>query len=274
MRCSTSLRTTTSSTTRASLETTASSPRSSTSMVRSWNGSPPMVPACVVPDTGTALDLDMLLAQVDLLAHRPLDHTGLDAHPAVADLALADMQFLLGDRDDLVASTHARGVGPGAGHVRRSGHVLTSAHLRPGCAGRSGQAAGQPGCRSAKATGRAAGGRGVVALPSLRAPGGLLLVQVENAVIVQNVDHLVDLVIVAFDRDQRPSAAHALRIGMGISARHAVIFQIVDEVVGRCRVEADVTARNAGLLEAADDLAGFLLILVKARDGLGHEVGS
>jgi hypothetical protein len=216
----------------------------------------------------------MLLAQVHLLAHRLLDHARLNANAAVSHLTFADMQFLLGDRDDLVASAHASRIGPGLGHVWRSGHVLTSAHLRPRPAERSCQSVGQPGCRGAKATSPAAGGRGVVALPPFRAPGGLLLVEVQHAVIVQNVDHPVDLIIVTLHGNEGPAAAHAFGIGMGIGARHTVIFQIVDEVVGRRRVEADVATRKTGLLKAADDLAGFLLILIEACDGLRHVVHS
>src|SRR5215213_11000037 len=51
-----------------------------------------------------ALDVDALLAKVDLLLNRRLDHVGADAHPAALDLALADPQVLLDDRDRLLAA--------------------------------------------------------------------------------------------------------------------------------------------------------------------------
>src|SRR5690606_23482016 len=59
-----------------------------------------------------------LLPQSHLLLHRMLDDPGLTADAAVTDLPLADMQFLLGNRDDLLTPTSVAHAAPGAGHVR------------------------------------------------------------------------------------------------------------------------------------------------------------
>src|SRR3954451_17737192 len=50
-----------------------------------------------------ALGLDVLLAQVHRLLHRPLHHPAGDPHPAGRDLALADRELLLDHRHALLA---------------------------------------------------------------------------------------------------------------------------------------------------------------------------
>ena len=65
----------------------------------------------LIPDGhGAPLHVDVLLAQRHLLGHRGLDNVGAHPHPAALDVALADPNLLLNDRDDLL-STSAGGGG-------------------------------------------------------------------------------------------------------------------------------------------------------------------
>jgi hypothetical protein len=64
---------------------------------------------------GTALKSDMLLPERDLLTYRSLDHIASDADSTMVHIALADLQILLEDRDDLLATC----IECGAGSQRR-----------------------------------------------------------------------------------------------------------------------------------------------------------
>jgi hypothetical protein len=104
------LRTTNSSMTRAVLAITASWSVSVASIVRSRKA------ASSAPVTGgrrTTLDVDALVAQADLLLHRGLDRVAAHPYPAAPDLALADEQPLLDERDHLLSASKALGCGPG-----------------------------------------------------------------------------------------------------------------------------------------------------------------
>jgi hypothetical protein len=67
-------------------------------MVRSWNAPAPASRHAAVDRP--PLDLDVLLVEPDLLLHRRFDNIAAYSHAATADLALADPQLLLINRDD------------------------------------------------------------------------------------------------------------------------------------------------------------------------------
>src|SRR3954470_8497350 len=96
-----------------------------------------------------ALDLDPLLAQVDLLLDRTLDDVAAHPHAAAADLALADPDLLLDDRDRLLALAQVTG-GALAGQPRAG----------RGGAGRSGAVAGRGGGAPRALGGRHPAGHG------------------------------------------------------------------------------------------------------------------
>src|SRR3954452_24875348 len=97
-----------------------------------------------------ALDLDPLLAQVDLLLDRPLDNVAAHPHATAADLALADPDLLLGPLHHAAFGDVARGRGAGGAEAGRGRAGGTG---RRGVPGRVGGTAGAGG-------GRHAGGRG------------------------------------------------------------------------------------------------------------------
>src|SRR5205085_8582558 len=109
-----------------------------------------------------ALDVHALLAEGDLLFHRPLGDVAVDAHAAGGDATLPDAQLLLHDRDGLMALLHLPLVGL-RGTARRSGGA--GAGLRLMLRGRL----------------RRAG-------PALLAPLRRLLVQVDRAVLLEDGD--------------------------------------------------------------------------------------
>ena len=53
--------------------------------------------------------------------------------------------------------------------------------------------------------------------PAFRPPGILPLVEIEHIVVVENVDHAIDLVVIAAHGDESVAAAHAFRIGAGVT---------------------------------------------------------
>jgi magnesium transporter len=111
--------------------------------------------------------------------------------------------------------------------------------------------------------------RGSGALPTFGAPGGLLLVEIQHAFLVQNADDLVDRGRIAFHDHHGAAADHALGIGMGIRSRDAQILQERREVV-RGGPNVDVVGRNAGLLQVARSGGRVMLAMEEGCDGLGH----
>jgi hypothetical protein len=130
-----------------------------------------------------ALDADMLLAQIDLLADRALLDVG--AHPGAAalDFALADLHLLLDDRDALLGDSAL------LLHMLLGMLLLLRLRLLPGG-------------------------------PAFAAPLLLALVEVDAAGLVEDSDRLVGLVLVDLGAEQTAAAAHALLIGRAVLVRH------------------------------------------------------
>jgi hypothetical protein len=143
---------------------------------------------------------------------------------AALDLALADPQVLLHDRDRLLA-------------LRRGGRVP-----RPGRAGRSGCAAR-------------------VARPALAPPSGLALVHVEGAVALGDLGQALDLAFLGRDRQGDAAAAHALGVGVAVLVRQEHVAKrgpepalVLSVIVGRGGAGARV-ARGFRLRQHADGMA-------------------
>ena len=182
VRCSTSFLTTSSSFTRASLETTASS-RALLHLDRALPES--ILGTADVPVDGSPLDLDMLLAQAHLFADRRLDHVGAHAHRPWLDVALAD-----------VSRSSATGI-TSSPPVARSADV--SVEPAPSSLARAVACPAVPVLRSTVPPEREPQPGG--ARPALSAPGLGPLVDVDRALVVQDIEHAL---VVGIARAARP----------------------------------------------------------------------
>ena len=163
-----------SSTTRACLETTASSPRSVASISFSLNAESP---GGYRGDRPRGARRDPLLAQVDLLLDRALDDVAAHPDAAAADLALADPDLLLDDRDRLLALAQLGGgavpAGPGRAAVGRGAvaGLVSAPPARPvDDIGRHGAGSGSRSSRSGARSRRARRGRSAGALEDVAGP--------------------------------------------------------------------------------------------------------
>jgi hypothetical protein len=129
----------------------------------------------------------VLLAQVDLLLHGSLDDVAAHPDATLIDLALADIEPLFRNRDALLAiradglcpsrGGRSRDAGPG---LRRRGRGTDwSSSDVAGCPGDAGRAEMLVRC--------------IATVPTLFTPGSLAMVEIDRALIVENVDDAIRL---------------------------------------------------------------------------------
>src|SRR3954451_17793212 len=222
-----------------------------------------------------ALDLDPLLAQADLLLDRALDDVAAHPHPAAADLALADPDLLLDDRNCLLALAQVTG-GALAGQPRAG----------RGGAGRSGAVAGRGGGAPRELGGRhpAGHGAGLVAGPAALAPALGPLVDVHRAGLLQDVARPVLHPVGDAHAQQVPAAPQALGVGVPVLLRREQVGQAGQEALvlvsgrgcgggraGARTADRDTVARDAERDEpVARRLGGAPRVVHRGQDAFSH----
>src|SRR5829696_3036496 len=144
---------------------------------------------------GTTLDAHVLLAQVDLLLHGSLDNIAAHPDPALIDLALADIEPLFRNRYALLA-------------IRADAPNLSG----PGYAGRAEMLL-----------------RCIAAVPPLFTPGSRAIVDIDRALIVENVDDAIRLRFFRPDRDKGSATSNAFGVGMSVGLVDACSCESTDQ---------------------------------------------